>query len=472
MTLSKQATGSKRGTPRKRVKIVQITVDGVEADAKECTKCGEVKDLMGYHKSKNGLGGRRNVCRVCINVLGECKRPLLRTTESYSQEVWELVGEEYEVLGEFAGVLTPTTHLHNNCGYKWEIRPNNFINGSRCPKCAGNINKTHEEYVEEVSAIFGDEYEVLSEYISARKTVIHRHNVCGYEWKTLPSAIITKGSRCPKCALTIIAEANRKSHTEYVAEVNLLTGEEYSVIGDYEGSVKPLLHRHNSCGYEWSATPSNFKQGSRCPICAVTNRAYKLRKKPDDYIAEVKSLVGDGYTVIGEYTTAVTHTLHRHNVCGHEWLAQPYSFLRGHLCPRCSESKGERRVRDYIRFLGYEFLMEEKVPEVRGVGGGFLRFDCVITDISGWALVVEFDGIQHFEPRDMDGKGLGYAIRQFNRQQEHDRRKDAWAAAQGIPLLRIRYDEFDEIETKINEALAHVIRGEYFTNTQRKSNAS
>lgn len=70
MTLSKQATGAKRGTPRKRVKIVQITVmseDGtsVEVDAKQRTKCGEVKELADYYAESRAIDGRRSCCRGC-----------------------------------------------------------------------------------------------------------------------------------------------------------------------------------------------------------------------------------------------------------------------------------------------------------------------------------------------------------------------------------------------------------------------
>lgn len=74
--MSAKVTGSKRGTPRSRVKIVQITVmneDGTsaEVDAKECTKCCEVKALMEYHVHKRCLGGVNTTCTVCRNKTGK-----------------------------------------------------------------------------------------------------------------------------------------------------------------------------------------------------------------------------------------------------------------------------------------------------------------------------------------------------------------------------------------------------------------
>lgn len=49
----------------KRVEIVKITVDNVEVDAKECSKCGEVKALLEYYSQKTGIGGRRANCKQC-----------------------------------------------------------------------------------------------------------------------------------------------------------------------------------------------------------------------------------------------------------------------------------------------------------------------------------------------------------------------------------------------------------------------
>lgn len=49
---------------RKRVEIVTIEIDGSRVEAKECTKCGEVKALGEYQS--NGKGGKRSDCKVCV----------------------------------------------------------------------------------------------------------------------------------------------------------------------------------------------------------------------------------------------------------------------------------------------------------------------------------------------------------------------------------------------------------------------
>lgn len=51
---------------RKYVQLVQIEIDGILVDAKECTKCGVVKSLNEYNAKKNGLGKKASACKDCM----------------------------------------------------------------------------------------------------------------------------------------------------------------------------------------------------------------------------------------------------------------------------------------------------------------------------------------------------------------------------------------------------------------------
>ncbi|MCC1486757.1 hypothetical protein LB312_05720 [Bacillus tropicus] len=50
---------------RKYVQLVQIEIDGILVDAKECTNCGVVKPLNDYGAKKNGLGKKSSRCKKC-----------------------------------------------------------------------------------------------------------------------------------------------------------------------------------------------------------------------------------------------------------------------------------------------------------------------------------------------------------------------------------------------------------------------
>lgn len=84
-----------------------------------------------------------------------------------------------------------------------------------------------------------------------------------------------------------------------------------------------------------------------------------------------------------------------------------------------------------------------------------LPFDfAVFTDTSQKKpeYLIEYDGIQHFEPVEYFG-----GQKQFERQQLHDKIKDDYCKEQGIKLIRIPYWEIDNIEQILTEELSELI---------------
>ena len=79
-----------------------------------------------------------------------------KTTEFYKQEVFDLVKDEYSVVEEYKGALTPIDMKHNVCGNIWKIKPNNFLSSNRrCPYCiAPKGEKRIEKYLEENKVLF------------------------------------------------------------------------------------------------------------------------------------------------------------------------------------------------------------------------------------------------------------------------------------------------------------------------------
>lgn len=61
------------------------------------------------------------------------------------------------------------------------------------------------------------------------------------------------------------------------------------------------------------------------------------RKSNNDFIEEIKKLVGDEYTPLTPYTTCHVKILMRHNICGHEYWVSPNKFTsQGRRCPKCN----------------------------------------------------------------------------------------------------------------------------------------
>lgn len=92
-----------------------------------------------YVTPSNVLKGRR--CKICGTK--RYAKTNTRTHEQFCQETYQLVGDEYSILGKYNLVTDYIKMKHNICGYEWDIQPNSFLNsGTRCPRCANERNES------------------------------------------------------------------------------------------------------------------------------------------------------------------------------------------------------------------------------------------------------------------------------------------------------------------------------------------
>lgn len=183
---------------------------------------------------------------------------------------------------------------------------------------------------------YNNEYIVLSEYTTQDKKVLVKHIKCNQEFEITPKSFIAKRSKgCNFCRI----KSRTKTHDIFINEVKQLVGNEYEVLSQYELSSKKITMRHKDCGNEYEVTPSKFLYGRRCPSCFGNNK-----RTNDLWKQEVKTLVGDEYSILGEYVNNRTQILMQHNICNHKWEISPSNFKKGHRCPICSIKKIAKKL--------------------------------------------------------------------------------------------------------------------------------
>ena len=128
---------------------------------------------------------------------------------------------------------------------------------------------------------------------------------------------------------------------------------------------------------------------------------------------------------------------------GHAFKMKFYNFKKGNRCPVCRESKGERRVGDFLRKnnIKYERQYTFKNCKFKNV----LPFDFYLPDYN---ICIEFDGRQHYEIIDYFGGLDGFIDTKIR-----DAIKTVYCKNNNIKLLRIPYWEFDNIEYILNKQL-------------------
>lgn len=122
-----------------------------------------------------------------------------KTHEEFEREVMELGGGEYICLSNYKNWKTHVKMKHIICGHEYDVKPSKFKEGRRCPHCSRiKKAKKEDEFKSEVEQIGKGEYELLSPYINHKEYVKMRHVVCGHEYKVRPTNFLQR-NRCPKC---------------------------------------------------------------------------------------------------------------------------------------------------------------------------------------------------------------------------------------------------------------------------------
>lgn len=175
------------------------------------------------------------------------------------------------MLDKYINRNVPILHLYKNCGHKVMIAPYNILLGHGCNICKSkklgkSLLKTHEQYLEDLKTK-SIPYKPIEPYINDRTKIKHICPIHDIVFDSCPNYILL-GSGCKQCGKDKYIEARRKTHQEYIQELNeknpnLLALEKYS------GANTHILH---SCkqNHKFKMTPSVALQGGVCPVCNRT----------------------------------------------------------------------------------------------------------------------------------------------------------------------------------------------------------
>lgn len=380
-----------------------------------------------------------------------CSKHKPYTTETFKEKVKELSDNEYSVLGQYLNSQTKIKMKHNTCGYEYMVKPNTFVNGSRCPKCFTSVPYTTKTFKEKIYNIVGDKYTLINKYVNSDTKIKLRHNICGYEYEVFPQNFL-RGNRCPICSYELKRSLPEEIIAYFVSKyfeiiqsyrpkwLEFETGQRAEIdiwipdlkVGiEYDGNIHKSNSRYKNDIYKNTIIEnttecnmlvrlreqktSKMKTTSKKiaiiqaeKSIAVTSKrgldelekmiknllellgVYDINPKiTDDIISEcqnrselyyeelgkpirsrkirtrksntaefkerVYNLVGDEYTVLGEYTYALEKIKMKHNICGYEYEVRPNDFLNGRRCKRCA-----------CRKIYNADLFKEKIKELVG----------------------------------------------------------------------------------------------------------
>lgn len=323
-------------------------------------------------------------------------------------------------------------HQCKICGFQWETYPYNILKNHLCSKCNfEKKKKTHEQYVNEMYNI-NPYIEILSEYVGMDKKIKVGCKICGNKWEVLAKTPYS-GCGCKLCGYELMKSKIRKSNQEFLNEINEIN-KNIEILDVYINNYTKINIKCKVCENKWNTMPIQLLDGHGCPECS--NKKKRLSK--EDFLGRVREYVDGRIEVFGEYTGLLSHYHCRCNICNFEWDTQGTILVNNHGCPKCSFSRGEKRITTFLDRNKIKYLPQYKFSGLKGVGNKLLSYDFYLPEMN---LLIEYQGRQHDKPIEYFG-----GQEQFMVQQEHDKRKRDYAKEHNIELLEIWYYDENNIE--------------------------
>ena len=133
-----------------------------------------------------------------------------------------------------------------------------------------------------------------------------------------------------------------------------------------------------------------------------------------------------------------------------EWQASISNRARGANCPFLITYRGENYIKQYLQKNNISFNTQKKFSDLFGIGDGQLSYDFSISNEKYEYILIEYNGIQHYEANDFFG-----GKEQFKKQKEHDKRKRDYAKKHGYKLITVKYtyDTYESVEEYLDKEL-------------------
>lgn len=291
---------------------------------------------------------------------------------------------------------------------------------------------TTEEFIEKAKLKHGNKYNYsLVEYIDNKtriKIICSKHG----EFEQIPSNHIKAITPCKKCASTKMSLGSKR----FIKKSNEIHNNKYDYsLVEYKNTVTKVKIICPDHGV-FEQLPVVHLQGYGCQRCSGCHKY-----STEEFIKKANNIYDNKYDytkftyVSSEYKSIIICTKHG------EFMKAPHAHLSGQGCPACRESKGEENIREYLNKNNINFESQFTFKDCRNINP--LPFDFYIPSLN---LAIEYDGIQHFEPREFFG-----GIESFNKLKIRDSIKDKFCNNNNIKLVRIKYNE------NINKSLKEVI---------------
>lgn len=293
------------------------------------------------------------------------------------------------------------------------------------------IKFTQEQFIENCKKAHGNKYDYSKAIY--QKCDVPVIIICPEhgEFKQLPIKHCNNRQGCPICSGNI-----KKTTNEIIKEFKAIHNNKY----DYSKvkyvnthtKVKIICPEHG----EFEQTPHNHLIWG-CDLCSGTKKL-----TTEEFIKRAKRVHGDFYDYSkvnykGSFKEVII-ICPKHGEF--KQIARKHTYSK-HGCPKCKLSKGEQKIICFLNENHIEFISQKKFVGCKDKR--MLPFDFYLPKTK---VCIEFDGEQHYVPKQFFGGEIGLKNRL-----KKDRIKTEFCKNKNIKLIRIKYNE--NIENILKKAI-------------------
>ena len=370
----------------------------------------------------------------------ECGRIARATSQRYSsKEFINSVQEIHKNKYDYSEVnyINSQTKVQIICHKHgpFYMKPNSHFNGQGCPKCGRisareNIVLDYSIFLERAEKVHANRYEYVEDtyknYTTKMQMFCSEHGF----FEQTPHSHISMKAGCPLCGKLSAGVSNQKGW-EVVSNMFIsVHGDRYNYDSSSYLDVSHKMRIECSRHGWFEQKPYQHYFGHGCIKCSYEENAEKKKITFLEFIEKSLEIHGNKYSYdhsnYVDIFTPIYITCSKHG----EFLQNPRNHYRGSGCPKCNSSKGEEKIRAILNDLSVEFIEQKTFDDL--IHKKYLRCDFYLPYYNA---VIEFNGIQHYEPISVFGGIYG-----LKENQARDMIKYNFLREKKINLIIVRYD--------------------------------
>ena len=344
-------------------------------------------------------------------------------------------------LSQYTNSRTKIKIKCNTCKIIFEQTPSHHLISKKCINCLENNKLTN--FIKKSRELYGEntfDYSFVKTVSGANIKVTLVCKNCNLKYEQFINNHLQGTFGCNLCWKL----SKRLSCDEFIHKSKEIHGDtfDYTQV-EYINSITKVKIKCNTCKTIFEQTPGgHLYHEHKCLTCTHNNQ----RKTNTEFIKEAIEIHGNKYDYnLVKYINAYTHVKIYCNICKNIFEQKPRNHT--HLsngCPYCNFSKGESKCKIVLdnNINVKNIIPQYKFKDCKNIK--CLPFDFKVILTNKQFFLIEFQGRQHYEENSY------FKSNTLEEQQMRDVIKYNYCKNNNIPLLIIKYTEFDNIEFIIN----------------------